>query len=146
MHRRQDDPTTGWWHGVRLLVRADWTLLARDRRFAAAVAGALFIPALYALVCLWSMWEPSARTSALRAGLVNADTGVTFRGVTTRMGEEVSQTLLRQGLFQWQRFDDSEAARQAVRRGELSFAVLIPPDFSERAVPCRAARREPPSC
>lgn len=139
MHRRQDDPTTDWWHGVRLLVRADWTLLARDRRFAAAVAGALFIPALYALVCLWSMWEPSARTSAMRAGLVNADTGVTFRGVTTRMGEEVSQTLLRQGLFQWQRFDDSEAARQAVRRGELSFAVLIPPDFSERAVPGREA-------
>jgi putative membrane protein len=131
--------TMGWWQSVGLLARADWTLLARDRRFALAVVGALFIPALYALIYLSSMWDPSTRTSALRAGLVNADTGVTFRGQTTHMGEDVSQTLLRQGLFQWQRFDDAESARRAVRRGELSFAVLIPPDFSERAVPGREA-------
>ena len=129
----------GWWRGVGLLVRADWALLVRDRRFAVAVVGALLIPALYALIYLSSMWDPSARTSALRAGLVNADTGVTFRGETTRMGEEVSQTLLRQGLFHWERFDDTETAKRAVRRGELSFAVLIPPDFSEQAVPGREA-------
>ena len=51
-------------------------LLARDGRFATAVAGALFIPALYALIYLSSMWDPSTRTGALRAGLVNEDTGV----------------------------------------------------------------------
>ena len=128
-----------WWQGVRLLVRADWQLLAKDGRFALAVAGALCIPALYALICLSSLWDPSTRTHALRAGLVNADRGVVFHGQTTRMGEEVSQTLLRQGLFQWQTFDDTEAARRAVRRGELSFAVLIPPEFSEQAVPGREA-------
>jgi putative membrane protein len=126
-------------HGIALLARADWRLLVRYRRFAVAVAGALFIPALYALIYLSSMWDPSARTSALRAGLVNADTGVTFHGTTTRMGEDVSQTLLRQGLFHWERFDSTEAAKRAVRRGELSFAVLIPPDFSEQAVPGREA-------
>lgn len=129
----------GWWQGVRLLVRADWHLILCDGRFALAVVGALFIPALYALICLSSMWDPSTRTHALRAGLVNADRGVVFRGQATRMGEEVSQTLLRQGLFQWQTFDDTEAAKRAVRRGELSFAVLIPPEFSEQAVPGREA-------
>lgn len=128
-----------WWQGVRLLVRADWQLLVRDRRFALAVVGALFIPALYALISLSSLWDPSSRTHALRAGLVNADRGVVVQGRATRMGEEVSQTLLRQGLFQWHTFDDTEAARRAVRRGELSFAVLIPPEFSEQAVPGREA-------
>ena len=49
------------------------------------------------------------------------------------------QALLRQHLFDWQVFDDREAARQAVRRGELSFAVLIPGDFSEQALPGREA-------
>ena len=127
------------WHGIALLAQADWQLLRRHRRFAVAVVGALFVPALYALIYLSSMWDPSTRTSALRAGLVNADQGVTFRGQTTHMGEDVTQTLLRQGLFQWQRFDDTEVARRAVRRGELSFAVLIPPDFSEQAVPGREA-------
>jgi putative membrane protein len=138
INQRQRVPME-WGHGVCLLVRADWSLLVRDRRFALAVVGALFIPALYALICLSSLWDPSTRTHALRAGLVNADRGVVFRGQATRMGEEVSQTLIRQGLFQWQPFDDTEAAKRAVRRGELSFAVLIPPDFSERAVPGREA-------
>jgi putative membrane protein len=138
INQRQRVPMD-WWQGVRLLVRADWHLLVRDRRFALAVVGALFIPAIYALICLSSLWDPSTRTHALRAGLVNADRGVVLRGQATRMGEEVSQTLLRQGLFQWQQFDDTEAARRAVRRGELSFAVLIPPEFSEQAVPGREA-------
>ena len=94
MINRMQNKKMGWWSGIELLTRADWSLLVRDRRFAVAVAGALFIPALYALIYLSSMWDPSTRTSALRAGLVNADTGVVFRGATTRMGEEVSQTLL----------------------------------------------------
>jgi putative membrane protein len=139
MNDRKRTPPMDWWDGVRLLVRADWMLLVRDRRFAVAVAGALFIPALYALIYLSSMWDPSTRTGALRAGLVNADTGVVFRGQATRMGEEVSQTLMRQGLFDWHRFDDTEAAKLAVRRGELNFAVLIPPNFSEQALPGREA-------
>lgn len=138
-HPASPPTNEGWLAGLRRLAGADLALLRRHRRFAIAVSGALFIPALYALIYLASMWDPSARTSALRAGLVNGDAGVVYRGAAVNMGDEVTQTLLRQGLFRWQRHDDEEAARRAVRRGELSFAVLIPRDFSELAVPGREA-------
>lgn len=123
----------------RELVALDTALLRRHRRFALAALGALLVPALYALIYLSSLWDPSARTGALRAGLVNSDRGAYHRGVEVSMGEQVQQALLRQHLFDWQVFDDREAARQAVRRGELSFAVLIPGDFSEQALPGREA-------
>ncbi len=126
----------GSWRG---LVALDAALLRRHRRFALAALGALLVPALYALIYLSSLWDPSARTGALRAGLVNSDRGAYHRGVEVSMGEQVRQALLRQHLFDWQVFDDREAARQAVRRGELSFAVLIPGDFSEQALPGREA-------
>ena len=106
----------------RELVALDTALLRRHRRFALAALGALLVPALYALIYLSSLWDPSARTGALRAGLVNSDRGAYHRGVEVSMGEQVQQALLRQHLFDWQVFDDREAARQAVRRGELSFA------------------------
>ncbi|MDQ5898440.1 MAG: putative rane protein [Pseudomonadota bacterium] len=127
------------WQGWRALVAADTALLRRHRRFALAVLGALFVPALYALIYLSSLWDPSARTGALRAGLVNGDRGALHRNVEVNMGEQVRRALLRQHLFSWQVFDDAEAARLAVRRGELNFAVLIPADFSEQALPGREA-------
>ena len=123
----------------RELVALDTALLRRHRRFALAALGALFVPALYALIYLSSMWDPSARTGALCAGLVNADRGAYHRGIEVSMGEQVRRTLLRQQLFHWEVFEDTEAARLAVRRGQLSFAVLIPPDFSEQALPGREA-------
>ena len=129
----------GWRAGLLRLVDADSALLRRQRRFAIAVIGALFIPALYALIYLSSLWDPSARTGALRAGLFNGDAGTVYRAAPVNMGEEVAQTLMRQGTFRWQRHDDEAAARQAVRRGELSFAVLIPRDFSALALGGREA-------
>lgn len=129
----------GWWAGIRALARADWQLMTRQWRFGVAVAGSLFIPALYALIYLSSMWDPSARTGALRAGIVNADSGAVHHDSHVNMGEQVTQTLIHQGLFHWERHEDTEAVRRAVRTGELSFAVLIPPNFSEQAMPGRQA-------
>jgi putative membrane protein len=130
---------SGWRTGLWRLIEADSALLRRQRRFAIAVFGALFIPALYALIYLSSLWDPSARTGALRAGLFNGDAGAVYRAAPINMGEEVVQTLMRQGAFRWERRDDEADARQAVRRGELSFAVLIPRDFSAQALGGREA-------
>ena len=59
-----------WWQAVREVWRYEWMLLARHPKLAVAAAGLLFVPALYALIYLWSMWDPAAHTrvSAGRPG------------------------------------------------------------------------------
>jgi putative membrane protein len=117
------------------LVRADWQLVQRYRRLRWSAFGLLFVPALYALIYLGSVWDPAAHTRALPVGLVNADEGLSFRGRSVQLGGEVLRRLQAQGQFGYRVYHDEASAQQAVRAGELQFALLIPADFSAQAVP-----------
>ena len=117
------------------LLRADLALLRQGPKFAVAVIGSLFIPALYALIYLSSLWDPASRSHALPAGIVNSDQGMVYRGQEVALGTEVLTALRSHGDFAWRVYADVESARRAVRRGELDFAVLLPENFSRLAVP-----------
>ncbi len=127
-----------WWRAVREVFRYEWLLLRRHRKLAIAGAGLLFVPALYALIYLWSMWDPASHTRALPAGLVNLDTGARYRDRDLNLGADVLAAIEAHGLFAYQRFDDPAEARRRVRVGELAFILEVPADFSQRAVPGEA--------
>ncbi len=127
-----------WWRAVREVFRYEWLLLRRHRKLAIAGVGLLFVPALYALIYLWSMWDPASHTRALPAGLVNLDTGARYRDRDLNLGADVLAAIEAHGLFAYQRFDDPAEARRRVRVGELAFILEVPADFSQRAVPGEA--------
>ena len=62
------------------VVRADLALLRRSRMLRLAVLAVSFVPAVYALIYLSSVWDPNAKTSALPAALVNLDQGIHYQG------------------------------------------------------------------
>ncbi len=125
----------GWWRAVREVLRYEWMLLAQYPRLAVAAVGVLFVPALYAWIYLWSMWDPAAHTRALSAGLVNLDTGAHYRARDLNLGNEVLAAIEAHGQFAYRRFADPADARHRVRHGELAFVLEIPADFSRRALP-----------
>ena len=127
-----------WWSAARAVLRYEWLLLATHRKLAVAAVGLLFVPALYALIYLWGMWDPAAHTRALPAGLVNLDTGASYRGRDLNMGAEVLDAIERHGQFSYRRFTDPADARRRVRQGELAFVLEVPADFSRQAVPGEA--------
>jgi len=124
-----------WWRAVREVFRYEWLLLQRHRKLAIAALGLLFVPALYALIYLWSMWDPASHTRALPAGLVNLDTGARYRDRDLNLGADVLTAIEAHGQFAYQRFDDPAEARRRVRQGDLAFILEVPADFSGRAVP-----------
>lgn len=123
-------------------VQSTWrivkTELALFRRFPklglAAVAIAL-VPAAYALIYLSSVWDPNAKTNDLPVGIVNLDEGFNHQGRVSNVGAELTAELIKTATFGFRTMDDAQAARQAVRLGNLAFAVIIPKDFSASAVP-----------
>jgi len=129
----------GWWQAAREVWRYEWLLLQRHPKLAAAAVGLLFVPALYALIYLWGMWDPGAHTRALPAGLVNLDTGASYRGRDLNLGAEALAAIEKHGQFAYQRYTDPAEARRRVRQGELAFMLEVPADFSRRAVPGEAA-------
>ncbi len=102
--------------------------------FFAAVAVCL-IPALYAVIYLSSVWDPSAKTGALPVAIVNLDQGVEYRGHVFNVGREVVSKLTAAHQFGYVAASAEEEARREVRQGRLAFALIIPADFSSNAVP-----------
>ena len=136
--QKQGQGTMAWWRAVREVFRYEWLLLQRHRKLAIAGVGLLFVPALYALIYLWSMWDPASHTRALPAGLVNLDAGARYRDRDLNLGADVLAAIEAHGLFAYQRFDDPAEARRRVRQGDLAFMLEVPADFSQRAVPGEA--------
>ena len=117
------------------IARTDLQLFRRFPRLGLAALAIVLVPAIYALIYLSSVWDPNAKTSDLPVGVVNLDTGFVDRGRASNVGAELTQELVGSGAFGFRRLDDAEAARQAVRKGTLGFAVIFPADFSANALP-----------
>lgn len=126
---------------VRRVVGVEWGLLRRHARLRLSAAGVLMLPALYALIYLSSVWDPNAHTQALPVALVSEDAGVVYRGIKVNVGSEVLAALEARNEFAYRRYPTAEAAREAVRRRDMIFALIVPPDFSDQATPGAAVKR-----
>ena len=93
------------------------------------------IPALYSLLYLASIWDPTAHTGALSVALVNLDQGVKYREHDFNMGQDMVARLTARHVFGFIDEPDEQTARTRVRQGQLAFALIIPRDFSSNAVP-----------
>ena len=95
----------------------------------------LLIPAIYLLIYLYSVWDPSGRATALPVGLVNLDQGFTYRDKNLNIGNEVLIKLQAQQQFGFRTLDNEQEARHQVRAGQLAFALIVPANFSANALP-----------
>lgn len=126
---------TGLAQSTWRIAKTDLLLFRRFPRLGLAALAIAIVPAVYALIYLSSVWDPTAKTNALPVGIVNLDEGFDYRGRVTNVGSDLTAELIKEGTFGYRSLDDPQAARQAVRRGGLAFAVIIPRDFSASAVP-----------
>ena len=124
---------------IRRLAKLELLLVFSKIQWLLTVGVVALIPALYLLIYLSSMWDTTSHTRALRIGLVNQDKGYTYRDQFVEMGTELVHQLMRKNDFGYYPLASPELAREQVRRGELAFALIIPADFSESAIPARSA-------
>jgi putative membrane protein len=117
------------------IARIEAGFIVRFRQFALAALVVACIPALYTVIYLSSVWDPTANTHSLAVALVNLDKGVAFHDHEFNIGNEVSGKLKTKKTFGFQDFADEAQARRAVRQGKIAFALVIPADFSSNAVP-----------
>ncbi len=115
------------------------TLFTRFPKLKVSTVGVIIIPALYALIYLASVQDPSAHTGDLKAALVNLDQGLHYRGQDVNVGQEVATTIREKQTFGFVDYLKEEDAKSAVRQGHLAFALIIPSDFSANAVPGQEA-------
>ncbi len=121
------------------IVRLEASFFLRYPRLLLAAAAVVLIPALYLVIYLASVWDPSAHTAALPVALVNLDQGLEYRGQAFNVGRDLVARLKAKPTFGFVNYTDEPAARSAVRQGALAFALVVPADFSSNAIPGAAA-------
>lgn len=100
-----------------------------------AAAVIILIPSLYTLVYLGALWDPYDNLSNLPAGLVSLDMGTKFRGKNYNLGGKLVDELKKRKPFEFIEYPSEEKAEAAIRSGEVYFALVVPPDFSGKALP-----------
>lgn len=124
---------------MAFLVRMEARYFIQHRRLLLAALAITLVPSVYALIYLASMWNPEGHTGALAVGVVNLDEGVQYREHRFNIGQELEARLLASQQFGFRRIASEASARDAVRRGQLSFALVVPAGFSAQAIPGAAA-------
>ena len=124
-----------WCAQSRQVAQLEFGVYWRHRKLMWAALVVVLIPSIYLLIYLSSVWDPSARATALPVGLVNLDTGFTYQEKTLNIGNDLIIGLQAKKQLGYQSFSTEAQARQQVRQGKLAFALIIPPDFSANAVP-----------
>jgi putative membrane protein len=115
--------------------------LFRHPKVALATLALIFVPSLYVLIYVGSVWDPYGNLSQLPAALVNQDAAILTAGREVNLGRDVVATLEKEKPFRFQPYATPEAAHQALTTGAVAFVLTIPPGFSRAAfVPGPAAR------
>ncbi|WP_157057631.1 YhgE/Pip domain-containing protein, partial [Calditerricola satsumensis] len=110
-----------------------WRSLFRSRAVRISLAAILLVPLLYSYLYLWAFWDPYGRLSDLPVAVVNEDRGASYMGETVNIGAELIDKLLDDPVMNWV-FLSRREADQALEDGRVYLALIIPPDFSARAV------------
>ena len=99
-----------------------------------AVALVSFIPALYCVIYLSSVWNPLGNLQNLPAGVVNLDQPTTYQGKEVHIGQDVLGTLKTENTFKFKTYSSETEVKAALNKGEVYFAVVLPSDLSTRGV------------
>ena len=128
----------GFWQQARFLGRLELRIFKRHTQLLWAANIVLLIPAVYLLIYLSSVWDPTGRATTLPVGLVNLDQGFSYRDKSVNVGNEIIRRLEDKKQFGYRKLNDVQEARQMVRRGQLAFTLIIPANFSANAIPAQA--------
>ncbi len=95
------------------------------------IIGVLITPALYAWFNINAFWDPYANTANIRVAVVDLDDGATS-DLTGHIdiGEQVTSQLEDNDQLGWT-FMGEDEAQEAVKKGDVYAAIVIPAQFSE---------------
>lgn len=113
------------------IYKRDVKRLSRVPKAWIIIIGVLITPALYAWFNINAFWDPYANTANIRVAVVDLDEGATS-DLTGHIdiGEQVTEQLEDNDQLGWQ-FMGEDEAQEAVKKGDVYAAIVIPAQFSE---------------
>ena len=110
----------------------EWKAIFKKPTFIIVMLGISFIPALYNIIFLSSMWDPYGQLSDLPVAVVNNDKEASYNGNTMALGKDMVSNLKENKTLDFH-FVDEEEGKKGLENGDYYMVVTLPSDLSEKA-------------
>ncbi|QIL50281.1 YhgE/Pip domain-containing protein [Weissella coleopterorum] len=114
------------------MIKNEFKFIFANRLIRISLIAIMFIPFLYSVFFLRSVWNPYGSTGNLPIAVVNEDEPVTYQGQNMHAGADMVKQLKNNHQLGW-RFVSKEQADQGVKEQKYYTVVTLPKDFSANA-------------
>ena len=114
------------------MIKAEFRHIRRNRLLLLSVIVICFIPFLYSIFFLKSVWDPYGSTQNLPVAVVNEDRAVKYQGQTLKVGAQLVQELRKNKQLKWG-IVSKQTAKEGLAHRKYYTVVTIPKDFSKNA-------------
>ena len=114
------------------MIKGEFRHIIHNRLLLLSVTVICFIPFLYSIFFLKSVWDPYGSTRNLPVAVVNKDIPVEYQGRKMDVGKQTVDELKKNHQLKWE-FVSAKEAKYGMSHRKYYAVVTIPKDFSENA-------------
>ncbi|TDG79916.1 hypothetical protein C5L31_002135 [Secundilactobacillus malefermentans] len=115
------------------LLKAEWKSMISKRWTRIVMVALIFIPSLYAVIFLASLWDAYGKLSDLPVAIVNQDKTVSLNGTKTNVGNRLVKNLHNNNGLKWEYLNSESKADKGLKDGKYYMVLTIPKDFSKNS-------------
>lgn len=115
------------------MIKAEWKYLLKHKLMIIVFAVMIFIPSIYSVTFLKSMWDPYGELQDLPVAVVNHDQSVTYQGNKLAVGKDLTKSLNKSKAMDFHILNSTAIADKGLTAGKYYMVITIPKDFSKNA-------------
>ncbi|WP_318767001.1 YhgE/Pip family protein [Lactiplantibacillus carotarum] len=110
------------------MFKAEWEYLLKHKLMLIVIIVIGFIPSIYAVTFLKSMWDPYGKLQDLPVAVVNQDQAVNYQGQHLNVGHQLANNLKKSNGMDF-KVVSAKTAKQGLSDGKYYMVVTIPKSF-----------------
>lgn len=114
------------------MFKAEWEYLRKHKFFMLVIVVLFFVPSIYAVTFLSSLWDPYGQVKNLPVAIINKDKSVTYEGQKLAVGDDLEKELRKSKDMDFH-FPSEKEAKAGLKDGKYYTVITIPSDFSKDA-------------
>ncbi|APS40957.1 Phage infection protein [Weissella jogaejeotgali] len=114
------------------MLKSEWQWLKKHKFYMLVIFVLFFVPSIYAVTFLGSLWNPYGEVSKLPVAVVNKDQAVTYQGKKLKVGHDLKNELEKSDAMNF-KFPSEKAAEKGLDSGKYYTVITIPKNFSAHA-------------
>ncbi|MFC6294468.1 YhgE/Pip family protein [Lactiplantibacillus daoliensis] len=123
------------------MIKAEWQYLWRHKFILIVLIVIEFIPSIYAVTFLKSMWDPYGKLQALPVAVVNHDQATMYHGTRWAAGQHLTKSLAKSTAMDFKVMGARQATKK-LHHGQVYMVLTIPRNFSKNATTLMQAKPE----